>query len=370
VRRIVAVDARRYLGLLSAFGVLVAVNLVAVMLGRPVSTMSVLLFGILFGLMTLRADIDVTKYAAEKFIVIMTVIAVPSVVQFLAQYAGVAHVDLLATFVPSNLIAHQFNTNAPMSWDSNIYRSNGMFFVEPSTFSQYLGLAILLVIYLRKKLWTTPILLAALACAISGTGLTFLGFGIVCAFIAYGLRNRTYVALLSVLLVSAGAVMATNIGAEILRRSSEFTSTGSSAYYRFVEPYKYVWDGAVNTRTLLIGNGAGSVADVQKSATDASPLFNVITKSFLEAGTVGCLAISGFVLSLTARAAPNRWLGATLVIWLIWSGNLLQVDFWMAFYFLFFVSKVRPQAVRDGGPQPLRKPTPNRFRNTHIPLPS
>jgi hypothetical protein len=370
VRRIIDVDSRRYLGFLSAFAVLLAVNLAAVMMGRPVSAMSVMLFGILFGLMTLRSRIDVTQYAADRFIVLMTVIAVPSILQFVSQYAGVAHTDILATFVPANLIADQFNTNAPMSWDSNIYRSNGIFFVEPSTFSQYLGLAILLVVYTKRRLWVAPILLTALATAISGTGLTFLGFGIICAFVYYGLRNRTFVILMSVLLLGAAAVMATSIGGELIRRVGEFTSTGSSAYYRFVEPYKYVWEGATNTRTLLIGNGAGSVADVEKSASDASPLFNVITKSFLEAGVLGCLAISGFVFSMTARASPNRWLGATLVIWLIWSGNLLQVDFWMAFYFLFFVSKVKPRVVHDGAAQPVAAPLPNRFRQAHLPVPS
>jgi hypothetical protein len=370
-RRIIDVDSRRYLGFLSAFGVLVAVNLFAVMLGRGVSVMSVMLFGILFGLMTTRSELDLTKYAAGKYITLMTVISMVAIVQFIAQYAGVAHTDLLATFIPSSLIADQFNTNAPISWDSPIYRSNGIFFLEPSTFSQYLGLAVLLVVYLQRRLWTAPILLAALACAVSGTGLSFLAFGLFCAFIAYGLRNRTYVALLSVLFVGLGVVLSTSIGAAIVERSSEFTATGSSAYYRFVEPYKYVWDGATNTRTLLIGNGAGSVADVEKSASDASPLFNVITKSFLEAGIVGCLAISGFVFSMTARGAPNRWLGATLVIWLIWSGNLLQVDFWMVFYFLFFINKHSRRITHDGSaPATVPVALPNRFAGARVPLPT
>jgi hypothetical protein len=366
VRRIVDIEHRRYLGFLSAFAVLLSVNLIAVMLGRPVSLMSVLLFGILFGLMTLRSRIDVTQYAADRYIIVMTLIAVPSIIQFAVQYIGIAHTDILASFVPPSLIADQFNTNAPMSWDSNIYRSNGIFFVEPSTFSQYLGLAILLIVYTRRHLWASPILLVALATAISGTGLIFLGLGMVCAFASYGLRNRTFVTLMSVLLVGTVAVLATSIGSELLRRAGEFTSTGSSAYYRFVEPYEYVWDGATNIRTVLIGNGAGSVADVEKSATDASPLFNVITKSFLEAGVIGCLAISGFVFSLSARAAPTRWLGATLVLWLVWSGNLLQVDFWMAFYFLFFVSKVRPEPVHDGEHTASTAGLPSRFRRSPI----
>ena len=187
-------------------------------------------------------------------------LALLGIIQYGAQYAlGPELAFPVEHLVPAGFLIEHFNYLNALSYGSPIFKANGVFFLEPSFFSQFVALTLLIELSGRNQIHRLVILLAGMACAFSGTGLLVLGAGLAALTLAH--RRWDVVALVSIvclLVIFFGDAFGLTL---FLERSSEFTNTNSSGFERFVA-WIYMfqdqfWNG---TSTVWTGNGAGSFA--------------------------------------------------------------------------------------------------------------
>src|SRR5262249_3388682 len=101
--------------------------------------------------------------------------AAAGVLQFVAQFAlGPRIAFPLDTGLPDSLVLKGFNAMIPLYWSSPIFKSNEIFFLEPSFFCQFLALAVVAELLVQGRLLRLLLLGAGLVSSYSGTGLTML----------------------------------------------------------------------------------------------------------------------------------------------------------------------------------------------------
>src|SRR5438270_631370 len=71
--------------------------------------------------------------------------------------------------LPTNAIVSGYNSVIPLYWSSPVYKSNGVFFLEPSFFCQFLAIAVVAELVVRPATLRLLILAAGLLCSYSGT---------------------------------------------------------------------------------------------------------------------------------------------------------------------------------------------------------
>ncbi len=170
---------------------------------------------------------------------VLLFIAAAGIAQFILQFAGLGFFSF-SSFIPSNfLLEGPYNTVIPIG-DSGYDKANGVFLVEPSVFSQFMALAIIIeAMALRRPIYLA-VYAVALVVSFSGTGwLMILTFVITAAF-SLGARG---------LLISLGTVLGLLLGLGILfwafpsgaqlflDRAGEINEMGSSGHLRFVTPW-------------------------------------------------------------------------------------------------------------------------------------
>ncbi len=191
----------------------------------------------------------------------LLIIAVAGILQFLLQFVGLGLFSFHG-FVPESWLLETpfYNTVIPIG-TTGYFKSNGFFAVEPSVFSQYMALAIIIeVLTLRRPL---PLALfgAGLMCSQSGTGWLMIFSFLVVATLSLGGRGVLIcVATLIVCAIGLGALaLFLPAGFDLfISRSGEFSEIGTSGNLRFITPWQI---GAyVLNRTpwaALYGLGAG-----------------------------------------------------------------------------------------------------------------
>src|SRR3954471_18308335 len=103
------------------------------------------------------------------------VTAVIGVVQFAGQFAvGPDVAFFLDKHLPESVTVSGYNSLIPLYWSSPVYKSNGVFFLEPSFFCQFLAIALVAELVLAPRALRLVMLAAGLLCSYSGTGLTML----------------------------------------------------------------------------------------------------------------------------------------------------------------------------------------------------
>ena len=176
----------------------------------------------------------------QKLMVIASLIGI---LQFLLQFMGLSYKDWLTEFLSPNIILKGYNTSYPIEYGSSIYKSNGIFFLEPSYFSQYLAIAILIDVFFFKKVGRVLIYLLALIFSFSGTGLLILAFfGLPVIFIR--MKKIKMFFLILGIIVFTYLISSTPYAQIILQRLGEFRSFdgNSSAYIRFIYPYETMFN--------------------------------------------------------------------------------------------------------------------------------
>jgi hypothetical protein len=272
------------------------------------------------------------RYIMTSFCNLMLIAAVAGILQFFAQFA--IHARWLFDFtdyIPL-LFRGGGNYNTVISTGS-FYKSNGFFFREPSTCSQYLALALICEIAMqRRKLrkFSLPrmgILGFCLLLTYSGTGLITLFVGLM---FPLGLKTALRIGGLGVagLLIFWILGSALNLGFTA-NRVSEFTTPGTSAYARFVAPVNFIETQMDSySITFLIGHGPGSVTrNVAHRAMyeNADPTW---TKTLFEYGVLGFASFVGLMLYSTFKSrAPAELIAAFCFGWLIiWGGVFLAPE--------------------------------------------
>lgn len=277
-----------------------------------------------------RASRDGFRRVGQAFVAAMTMLALVGVVQLGSQYVGLwGYTDLLSDVVPSQFLLPGYNTSIPITWDSPIYKSQAFVFVEPSAFSQFTALAIVVGVLLGVRLWQVAILGLGLMSALSGTGLMLLAVGLLLVLLrAPRLIKGVYIVAGAVALAVALVTPASDV---LFSRLSEFDSQTSSLSLRFNLPYKEVASGmAEQPQRWVSGAGPGAADRYLESGRERAGLYVVYTlpsKALFEYGLIAAAVLISFMCVALFRAPPSVVLPGTLFFWLFFLGGYLAAPY-------------------------------------------
>ena len=251
------------------------------------------------------------------------VCAILGIAQFFLQF--VVSSKFLFTFhnfLPPWILLDGFANLLPIEYSSPLNRSNGFFMVEPSVFSQYIALAVIIEMLFFQVKWRLAVYGAALLFSYSGTGL--MAF-VLLPFIM--LSRLSYGTIAALALFAAVALLTADLWhADVAQqRAAEFGSNTSSAYVRYFAPADLIGRYLiVNPQGLVFGLGPGSIRDyiIQMPYETHDPAW---AKLLVEYGLVGsALFWTMFVLAVFSNS-PSMWLSTALTIgFLCFGGELLD----------------------------------------------
>jgi len=240
--------------------------------------------------------------ASRFFVDLTTVIALLGICQFLLQFvAGSAAVFPIETYVPAVARTQGFHNIAPLYWGSNIFKANGFVMLEPSEFSQLCALGFVTELAGRLRTLRLAIYAGAMIVSYSGTGLIVLAASLPLFAVLY---RRWSLLLPGLAFVGIAMLFAEPLHLDVLvNRASEFGSTGSSGFARFVG-WRDLFDDQLWTSTsaALFGHGAGSFFEAAYRYSAAEMSYSKITFEF---GVLGALLYFTFIFySLFSTSAP------------------------------------------------------------------
>lgn len=281
--------------------------------------------------------------------------------QFGLQFAVTA--PWLFTFrgvLPDAILLEAFNTASPLAYGSPILKSNGFLLLEPSMFSQYLALALLVEILFFARRWRVLAYAAALPISYSGTGLLLLA-----VFLPLIVVHRRAWGLLAIGVLVAAVAIALgdlwNMDA-LVARAGELQSTQTSGFARFVSAF-WLLDDFVVTRfgSLLVGLGPGSISEVLDRVPYEAhdPTWG---KLLFEYGVVGTLAFAAFFLACVFPAVHSAWVSGMLLFGFLLFGGMLLDPRLNALLVVFCTLQRRPPPPEPGGggtPRVLRRRCPS-----------
>jgi hypothetical protein len=273
-----------------------------------------------------RANRDGFRRVGTAYVNIMTGLAVVGAVQLASQFVGLwRYTDVVSDVVPPTLLLPGYNTNIPIAFGSPIHKSQAFFFVEPSTFSQFTAVAIIVAVLLRVRLWRVAALGLGLVSALSGTGLVLLAFGLLLVLVRAprlirGVHVVAGVAALALVLVTPAAEVFSS-------RLDEFDSQTSSLSLRFVLPYQEVSAGMGELpQRWVTGAGAGAADRYLESGRERAGLYVVYpvpTKVLFEYGLIAAALFVFFMGVVLFRRPPTIALPGTILFWLFFLGGYL-----------------------------------------------
>ncbi len=300
---------------------------------RSGSTSSIMSFFYLFSiyglyLFKMRGGQEAAAGIHDLFQRLMMAAAACGIAQFCLQF--VLPLELifpLETFVPSAFLfgSEFYNVVIPLTYGSDIYKSNGIFFLEPSFFSQFLAIAVILELLGRQRALRLALYAGGLLVAYSGTGLLLIAL-----MLPYVLLRRGNLHIL--LFGLAGAVVlafsATALNLDIMfARVGEFNSEGSSGFARFISPFYLFRDFIDTSSAFFFGHGPGSILGIMREASYKGYISHDPTwiKAVMEYGVIaGFLLIVYTGLAFIVGPASRPFAIAILVLFLFMGGYLLN----------------------------------------------
>ncbi len=255
---------------------------------------------------------------------IMLNLAIIGIAQFGLQF--IFHSPFLFTFyglIPDQFLMPHYNTLVPLEYGSTIFKSNGFFFLEPSTFSQFLSIAITIELLCFRFRWRLIIFCIAILLSYSGTGLMLLMLFLPVIFVA---RKQFGYVLMTIGIISLAISFGDIINLEMItKRADEFSSTGSSGFERFIGPFYLLNEYQLNNFTnFLLGRGPGSIRSFIEIASLPSfdPAWAKLLFEYGVIGTVGFLTF--FCLALFVGSHDKVLSALLLFFYLFLSGALLS----------------------------------------------
>ena len=253
----------------------------------------------------------------------MLICAILGIAQFLLQF--VISSNLLFTFegyLPPRVLLDGFSTLLPIAYGSPLNRSNGFLMLEPSAFSQFVALAIIIEILFYQSKWRLAVYSAALLFSYSGTGL--IALVVVPAIL---IARRSYGTIVTLALFAALVVATPNVWhmSVMEERTTEFDSTDTSAHARFLAPAELIGRYLVpNSHDLLFGVGPGSLHTYQNMMPYEThdPSW---AKVLFEYGLIGSMLFWAMFLPAVFSQSPSVWLSIALAIgFLSFGGEFLD----------------------------------------------
>jgi hypothetical protein len=187
--------------------------------------------------------------------------ALIGVLQFAGQFVfGVDVVFFLDKHMPEGLTVVGYNSLIPLYWTSPIFKSNGVFFLEPAFFCQFLAMAVVAELLVGPRTLRLLLLSAGLLCSYSGTGLTMLALFLPFYLLRHGhSRLFFFAALMAPVLILFGDALSLDA---FTRRISEFSNVESSGWARFLSMFSLLQNVVfANDLTFFLGRGPGTVQE-------------------------------------------------------------------------------------------------------------
>lgn len=282
----------------------------------------------IYGLYMLRFRDRAYSFDLAKniFLACMLVAAVCGIAQFLGQFVlGYERVFPLE-MLPKSILAENYNVIIPLSYGASMIKSNGIFFLEPSFFSQFLAIALVIELLGRQRPIRSAIYVIAMLLSYSGTGLiTAAIFG------PFALMRRV-----NVPIILGGLLVAIIVGLSmgvleldtIFGRTGEFTSPESSGFARFISPFYLIRDFLLpSPDNFLFGMGPGTIQAALDKASFHAYLAHDPTwiKVIFEYGLIGGIAMLIYVFSASYTGSRDRLMTTMLLLsWLFLGGYLLN----------------------------------------------
>jgi hypothetical protein len=279
-------------------------------------------------------------------------IAVCGIGAFLAQFVGIKMFSFRPIIPDQFLMESLYNVVIPLH--GSIFKANGFFLVEPSTFSQFMALGLICEWLCERRTPYIVLFLTALFCSASGTGWLVIGSFVAYTGLTSGGRGVWYALVFSFLCLLAFVAMSFIFPAitdSLSGRIGEINMQGTSGYERFVAPIlvlKQVMH--VAPRAFFTGIGPGAV-DTLAGITYVYTM-NTPIKIIIEYGVFGLLLYLTLILWNQRTARQNAVLLPVMVLLLIAGGN----DHFPPI--LFPVLLIATVANLTGEPSMVRKPKP------------
>ena len=222
------------------------------------------------------------------------------------QYLGVPYRDWMAQAVPSSLLVSGYVVSYPVTYGSEIYKSNAWIGLEPSFVSFMLGVCVVAAVVARMHWAKVTVLLMAMLATTAGSGLAIvIGYVVVTIISGRGKTLRRY----ALPAVGIGVLFAfTLLGEAILSRVTEAGQSRSSTSLRMIEPYQFLWPHwLADPMGVLFGYGPGSSAWVVTNAGILGLLVPSVAKVLFDYGLIGGVILIALMLSTFVRAPEPRF---------------------------------------------------------------
>lgn len=220
----------------------------------------------------------------------------------------------IRSVLPEQYLLEGFNTSN--KWDvagEFVSRSNGFFFLEPSFFSQFLALALLLELRARRRFGIIVVLSVGMLLSLSGTGFILLAAGTVAmAFRTSSLKRVSAMLAAPALLASAVIFWLPSLAARI----DELNNEDMSGYWRFVMPFIYNFQSYSESLTAaLLGVGPG----VAKNNWDTMLMAysSGFGKIFYENGVLGALPLILLYLRFCRVSVDEFWFSLSMLVFVL-----------------------------------------------------
>ncbi|MET0657549.1 MAG: hypothetical protein ABW110_05255, partial [Steroidobacteraceae bacterium] len=236
----------------------------------------------------------VAERTREFFLTLCAALGACAIAQFLLQLIMPPQLLFpIENFAPKEFVVQLFNQQAPLAYGATLYRSNGVFMIEPSMLSQLLAVALLIELSSRTDVRRSALYCLGIVFTYSGTGLAILA---VClpVFIITSRQWKILVGIAASLVVLA--LLREPLHLDILlSRSTELSATGSSGFARFVGGF-WLFDQFLldDVGRAFLGFGAGAFTDyvpLARLPASEMPLFKMI----FEFGAFGAIIYFAFL---------------------------------------------------------------------------
>ncbi len=262
-------------------------------------------------------------------------VALSGLLQFGVQFlAGRDWMFPFDRIMPASFFIPNFNLRIPLDDGLTMLKSTGLWFLEPSHFSQTLGMGLVIELLYFRRLWLLGTFGLAYLVSFSGTGLVLL----TCVALFGAVQTRRWEILAALFLLAIIAVLARDVQpfAYFAERTVEFANPLASGSMRLLAPYWWLND-VFFTRLdyTLFGFGPGNIeavlARMDYAVQDSSWL-----KLLGEYGLVGGLPFLIFYNYVLFRYSPDRIISFACLIQFCLLGGYLN-SFYIQFLHLLLV---------------------------------
>jgi hypothetical protein len=287
----------------------------------------------------------------DRCLNITAFIAIAGVVQYVAQFAIGEAAFPIEHFIPGYFLVPLhgvagYNALQPLRYGSSILKSNGVFMLEASYFSQTMAIGFGLEAVTRRRLLRLACYCGGFVVAYSGTGLIALAAALPVLIVAH----RRYEILVFIVLAAVMLVLFSKpLGLDLfLQRSGEFSSKSSSGFARYGAGIylwdQYLWHDPIRT---LFGLGAGNMQRMTPWPIYISADTGWV-KIVAEYGLIGAPLYFGFLYACIFSARPPLVVRTILGVILLLSGILDPFSHGMNLTLLVWLPRV------DDSLSPLR----------------